>query len=259
MWVGLTFGGLVSLVGLAFLPHGYDLVAYWTVDPFDPYRVAGEYGAFRYAPPLALLFAPLGLLPWEVVTVVCLGLQLAALWYIGRRWALALVLFPPVWQDLAFGNVYVFLGAMIVAGWRYPGAWAFGLLAKVTPGIGLVWLAVRRDWRALGWAAGATLALILVSLAIQGPSAWADWIAMLGVRNQLMPPDALPIPLVPRLAVAFLLVGYGALTDRRWTVPVAVCLAMPTLWVISFAPLIAMAGSGPARASRYAGWRAGRR
>ena len=56
---------------------------------------------------LRSLLAPLGALPWEVVIALWLGLQLAALWYIGREWALALIVFPPVWLDLVYGNINI--------------------------------------------------------------------------------------------------------------------------------------------------------
>ena len=71
----------------------YDLRAYWGVDPLDPYattsaNLSGQ-GVFRYAPPVALMFAPFGRLPIEAAQLVWLALQLGALWMIGRRWFLA--------------------------------------------------------------------------------------------------------------------------------------------------------------------------
>jgi len=38
------------------------------------------------------------------------------------------------------------LAVAIAVGFRYPAAWALVLITKVTPGIGLVWFAVRREW-----------------------------------------------------------------------------------------------------------------
>ncbi len=49
-------------------------------------------------------------------------------------------------------------------GFRYPAAWSLILLTKITPGIGLLWFAVRREWRALAIALGATAAIASVSL-----------------------------------------------------------------------------------------------
>jgi hypothetical protein len=55
-----------------------------------------------------------------------------------------------------------------------------------------------------------------------------------------IPADALPIPLIPRAVAATLLIAWGAWTDRRWVLPVAVTLAMPVLWPIAFVPLVAL-------------------
>ncbi len=241
---GLSALGLVFLAATFIPPRGYDLISYWLVDVdyANVTDLSGQ-GPFRYAPPVALVMAPLRSLPWEALVVLWLALQLAALWYIGGRWTLALIVFPPVWLDLVYGNINIMLAAVIVAGFRYPALWSFALLTKVTPGVGLVWFAVRREWRSLAIALGATTAIIVVSMVIQGVGAWQDWLRFLAASMALpLPGDALPIPLLPRLVVAMLIVGFAGLTDRRWLVPLGVVLAMPTLWVIAFAPLVAIAG-----------------
>ena len=255
--------GLVFLVA-SFIPlHGFDLYAYWVVDG-DPYSRATDAvnasGSFWYAPPLAILMAPLGSLPWEAVVVGWLALQLAALWFIGRRWALALIVFPPVWLDIVYGNINILLAAMIVAGFRQPAVWSFALLTKVTPAVGLVWFAVRREWRVLVQLAAATAVLAAASVAIMGTGPWSEWVAILtDAGGTSIPSDALPIPLLPRLLMAVAIVAWGGYTDRRWLVPVGVTLAMPLLWAIAFAPLVACWALVPsATASRIhdaiAGW-----
>jgi hypothetical protein len=50
----------------------------------------------------------------------------------------------------------------------------------------------------------------------------------------------LPIPFLVRLPVAVALVAWGGLTERRWTVPVAVTLALPVVWFNSLATLVAL-------------------
>jgi hypothetical protein len=68
-----------------------------------------------------------------------------------------------------------------------------------------------------------------------------DWFASLNASRQMpIPFDALPIPLLPRLLGAAVVLTWGALTSRAWTVPVAVVIAMPVIWVISLTPLIAL-------------------
>ena len=49
----------------------------------------------------------------------------------------------------------------------------------------------------------------------------------------------LPVPLAPRLVVAGLVVAWGALTDRAWTIPIAVTFALPILWVNGLSILVA--------------------
>ena len=70
-----------------------------------------------------------------------------------------LLAFPFVAVELTGGNIHLLLAAAIVAEFRWPAAWSFVLLTKVTPGIGLLWFAVRREWRPLMIALGATAAI----------------------------------------------------------------------------------------------------
>ena len=241
--LGAFFVAASFIPGLA-KSHGYDLTSYWlvNVDYTNVADLSGQ-GPFRYAPAVALVMSPLRLLPWEGLVALWLLLQLASLWYIGRSWFLALVLFPPVWLDIVYGNINIFLGAMIVAGFRYPAVWAFALLTKVTPGVGIVWFAARREWRSLAIALGATAAIVLLSVVAQGVQLWADWIGFLRASSAMpLPFDALAIPVLPRAIVAALVAAWAGLTDRRWALPIAVTLAMPTLWVVSLAPLVAIVG-----------------
>ena len=238
----LSLLGAVFLVASFIAPHGWDLHSYWTFDIAHPY--AGFTGSlndldtFRYAPPIAFLFAPLTLLPWPVAQGVWLALQLAALYVIAGRWALALIVFPPVWLDVTYGNINILLAAAIWVGMRHPAAWAWVLLTKVTPGVGLIWFAVRGEWRALAIVAAATLLLALPTLII-APQMWVDWLTTVNTsRSVPVPADALAVPLVYRIVGAALLVAWGARTDRRWTVGVGATLAMPVLWPISLAVLI---------------------
>jgi hypothetical protein len=239
----LSLMGVAALGAVLLTPgQGYDFYAYWSISPSEPYGVRSDFGAFRYAPPISFLFIPFGLLPFSIAYLAWVGLNVAAIWYVARGWALALVLFPPVLADIAFGNINTLFAVMVVAGWRHPEWWTFGLLTKVTPGIGLVWFLVRREWVALGRVATATLAIVILSVAVQGPGVWREWLEMLTVRADSRSPWELYVPLMPRMALAGLLVAWGGLTDRRWVVPAAICLASPSLWLSSLflAPLVAV-------------------
>jgi hypothetical protein len=50
----------------------------------------------------------------------------------------------------------------------------------------------------------------------------------------------LPIPVLVRLPVAALVIAWGALTDRRWAIPIGVTLALPIIWLNSLAILAAV-------------------
>ena len=92
------------------------------------------------------------------------------------------MLLPPVFIELAMGNIHAFIAVAIVLGFRWPAAWAFVLLTKVTPGVGLLWFAVRREWRNLAIALGATAAIVAVSFVI-APALWAEWLDVLAGRS----------------------------------------------------------------------------
>jgi hypothetical protein len=195
--------------------------------------VGGE-GAFLYSPAFAQLFWLIGRLPREVFIVGwTIVLAVVAIW-LARPWPAALlVLALPVSQEILIGNIHLLLALAIVLGFRWPATWSFVLLTKVTPGVGLVWFAVRREWRALAIALGATIAIVAVSLAIGGIQPWLDWIALLRRDG-----GAESWRLYVRLAIAAGIVVWGARTDRRWTVPLAAFLALPVIWADSFAMLL---------------------
>jgi hypothetical protein len=132
------------------------------------------------------------------------------------------------------------LAVAIVLGFRWPATWAFVLLTKVTPGIGLLWFAVRGEWRSLGIALGATLAIVTAS-AFLIPSAWAEWFSVLTtISGRDGTWAAVPIPFWLRLPAAVLVIVWGARTNRRWAVPVASMLALPALWYGGLSMLLAI-------------------
>jgi hypothetical protein len=142
--------------------------------------------------------------------------------------------------ELAGGNISLLLAAAIVVGFRWPAAWALILLTKVSPGIGLLWFVVRREWRNLGIALAAT-AIVAGGSALTMPLAWQQWahVLMANVgRDGTW--AAVPVALWVRLPMAVVLVVWGARTDRRWTVPVASMLALPALWFGGLSMLLAV-------------------
>jgi hypothetical protein len=223
---------------------GVDAWAYWSYDPVHPYVVGiwGSHGAYVYAPPFAQLLLPGQAVPWPVFLVAWTVLLTAvAVWLAGRFGALA-VLLPPVTRDIWYGNIHLLLGAAVVLGFRRPWTWAFVLLTKVTPGVGLLWFVGRRDWRSLGIALGATAAIIAVSWVL-APWMWSEWIAVLLDLAGRPAPQIAVVGLGPlwlRVVVAGVVAFVAGARGLRWPLVLAVVLAMPSIWFHSLAMLLAM-------------------
>ena len=220
---------------------GQDARCYWVPSLADPYRSSSwtDPIAYVYSPAFLQLVSPLTALPWQAFMGVWTAILLVAIRLLtGPRW-LALGV-PFAAMELAGGNISLLLALAVVAGFRWPAAWAFVLLTKVSPGVGLLWFAARGEWRALGLALGGTAAVVGVSWLVL-PAAWPEWIDVLA-RNAGRDGTwaAVPVPLWIRLPVAVGVVLWGARTDRRWTVPVAAMVALPALWYGSLSMLLAV-------------------
>ena len=174
--IGLSAVGLAgtfSIFAAAGGSPGFDTFAYWLTGHGPLYAVRDGFGAFQYTPAALFFLWPVSLLPWPLAFPVWLVISTAALVVLGRWWALALLVFLPVPIELFEGNIHLLLALAIVIGFRHPAAWAFVLVTKTTPGIGLLWFAVRREWRLLAVALAATALLLAASLLI--PGAWTAW------------------------------------------------------------------------------------
>lgn len=266
---GLAIGGLLFaaylfvVVAPAAGTLGFDAFAYWSVDLAHPYsHVAGELGAFTYSPVAARMFAPAALLSWPAFWWLWTAILVGTVIWLGRagwgRWSAGLLVlaFPPVALELYHGNIHLLLAVAVALGLRYPWTWAFVLLTKVTPGVGLVWFLVRREWRQLGIALGVTAVLVVVSLVVDG-RLWREWIVdgLLPVANGPSQQFYIGVPLVVRLPLAALLVAWGARTDRTWVLPVGAVLALPVLWLSGLsilAAIPAIEGRRPALETNYA-------
>lgn len=244
---GLIVAGLIfNIVFLVFWTSRFawfvDAPSWRQINLDDLYGIAEQSltatGAFRMAPVLAWVMYPLTLVPWEVFIGVFVGLNLLAVTILGRQWTPVLLLaFPPVLLELANANVHLLMALAIWAGMRWPAAWAFLLLSKVTPGVGILWFAFRREWRNLAIALGATAAIVSVGFLI-APGQWTEWFRSLAISAQQPQVGTLP-SLFLRLPLATVIVWYAARTTRAWLVPFACLLAMPTIWLQSAALLTA--------------------
>jgi hypothetical protein len=210
---------------------GMDARAYWlTGHEHDLYTAAPKYaGAFLYSPAFALLVRPLTLLPWSVFLALWMVMETAAfVWLlapIGWRWAVPALLWCV--PEVVIGNVYAFLALAAVVGMRRPLAWAFPLLTKVTPGVGVLWFVGRRQWWLFGRAVLGTLTIAAASLAI-APNLWADW-----VRFLLDHGSGGGVSVVLRVVAASVLVLVAARIDQRWLIAPAMLLATPVIAGIS--------------------------
>jgi glycosyl transferase family 87 len=247
IWHGLVVAGLIfNAVFLVFwfprLDLWIDARAWWHIDLANLYGPGEQslalIGAFRYAPVIAWLFYPATFLSWPALVAVYLALSSAALVAMtGRKALLFIVAFPPVLLELVNGNIHLFMALAVWAGLRWPAAWAFILLTKVTPGVGLLWFAGRREWRGLAVALGVTAAIVAVGVAI-APGLWLEWVRSLTIAANVPTSPGVP-PLALRLPVAAALAYVAGRRDQAWLVPVAVFFALPILWLQGLAILTA--------------------
>lgn len=250
--IGIAFA-IAQVAGVT--PFAFDAGSYWSATPGDLYhgwenRPDGR-APFLYSPAFADALIPLRILPDRVFTGLWqLGL-FAALAAVARGWSLVFVLaalpsllfnvlepLDMVIRDIAHGNVQVFLGAIAVLGLRFPALWAFALLSKVTPGVGLVWFLARREWRNLAIAVGLTGAIALASF-LYRPGDWFDWFAFLRESTSYQfPLWVVPVPLPVRLLMSAAVVWWGGRTDRPWVVPIAVGWAIPMPYLTMIATMV---------------------
>jgi len=238
---GVIFNATLLLIWGPRLYWFIDAIAWWQINLANLYggmHDPGLIGAFRYAPVIAWLFVPASWVAWSVLIAAYLALNALALAVMtGRRAILFVLAFPPVLLELVNGNISIFMALAVWAGLRWPASWAFILLTKVTPGVGVLWFAGRRDWRGLAIALGATAAIVAIGFAI-APTQWLDWFQSLALASNEPPAPGVP-PLLVRLPIAALIAYWAGRTGRAWVVPIAVFLALPILWLQGLAILTA--------------------
>jgi hypothetical protein len=194
-------------------------------------------GAYPYSPAFAQLVWPLDRLPWPAFVAAWTAILIGAVYLITGPDLFLLGLVVGA-MEIAGGNISLPLTFAIVAGFRRPWAWAFVLLTKIIPGVGLLWFVFRREWRHLAIALGATAAVVAVSWLLV-PRAWSDWIALLLANTGKGGTwAAVPVPLWIRGPVGLALLAWGAPRNQRWVVPVAAMLALPALWYGSLSMLL---------------------
>ena len=231
MWWFYTFGGLGQPV---------DVRYYWAADPGHLYLhpELAEKNGYNYTPAFEYVVGWGRLLPFDVFVAIWRAILLGAVVYLAGPLTLPVLLTVPVASEINAGNIQILLALAIVLGFRWAGAWAFVLLTKVTPGVGLLWFLVRREWRPLLIAGGVTGVLLLASLVTHG----SQWPGYLDLITSGASPAVAPyyLPLWVRLPPAIALIVIGARLGWRWTVVAGSTLALPVFYIISWSMLVGM-------------------
>jgi hypothetical protein len=240
LWFSAAFALLIAATDIVGTGFGFDAHAYWTVWRHDGLYTVGpqQLDAYLYSPAFAQVMWPLTLLPWAVFCIAWTA-ALAAIYVwllapLAPRWRIPLLALCTL--DLVAGNIWAFFALVLVFGIRYPAAWAFPLLTKITPIVGPVWFLARREWESFALVAMTTVAITTISVAI-APHLWSDWVHFLmhtgdpassqGTKLQPLfhPPTALWIAVDLPIAVAITVIA--ARSNRPWLLPVAMVFAMP--------------------------------
>jgi len=264
----LTLVFLLQTYHKASRPMGFDLTSYLEsaralFHGENPYRTGS---AFPYIYPmfLALLLIPLTLVPywfsvtiWYVVGVLSLALMLrflADVWGFSHelKWgshlylpsaALCILLTPIIQNNLLNGQanfLVVLLCVLFLHSYvkRKPALaalfLALAISIKIIPGILLVFLAVRRDWRTLAMTAGLTALLCLAPWIFLRDQTWSIYAEYF--RSTLI--GSLNVPSVSNGSPVFFslagLVSYlaPAASDWPWLKPVSLLIVLAaTVWL----------------------------
>jgi len=218
-----------------------DALAYWSANPSDLYHNPALQSGYNYSPAWELVIGWGRLLPFATFVAIFRAVILAALVWLAGPLTLFVLLLSPVASEVNAGNIQFLLAAAIVLSFRkadwWGGTWAFVLLTKVTPGVGLLWFALRREWRKLAWAIGVTGGIAILTFAIW-PDRWFAWFGLLGAGtgDTSVSPYYWSFWLRLPFAIAFVLLG--AWRGWRWPVVVAGTLALPIFFSLSPSMLV---------------------
>ncbi len=214
----------------------YELARLGSVEPY----------AYHYPPPLAQAMAPIAaVLPAEVWTVAWTVLLLGCLYWLADSSlvvALASVAFVPVAVELWFRNIHLPLAVVSYLGLRrWPVLLGIGSLVKLSPGLGLVYLAAKGRFRDAAVGLGAA-AIVAAASYVLAPDLWREFVDVTLARGPLDVSGLLPIPYLVRLVAATLVVLVAARTREPWgdiLAIVGMTVALPTLWLDAASFLVA--------------------
>lgn len=217
--------------------YGWDLGIYYRVRLDDLYGgwVVGGPDAFQYAPAFAQAVAVVRtFVPFDLLLALWRAADLAIVVYLAGPLTLPVLFWGPVASEVNAGNVNLFLALAVALGLRdgprWSASWAFVLLTKITPAVGLLWFAFRRGWRSIGMALGVTVAVSAISFVL-APTQWVAWLSLIaGHSGDQVVTFPYFVPLAVRLPLAALVVVVAARLGWRWLVPIAAMVAAPVLY-----------------------------
>ena len=256
---------LVAIIASTEWRHFNDEYAYWLAgarlaagEPlYDLTAAPNTPFAYWYPPPLAQVLAPLtSFVAADAFSIAWTVVLLACLWWLAGRdvlVALALVAFLPVAIELRVRNVHLLIALLVVLALRR--SWAFWVPAaalKITPVLGVAYLAAAGRWHDAVKVAVLGLAVLGVSVAV-GPGAWREFLDVVGARAGTDGGSLLPIPFAIRFAAGAVLAVIAGLVAAgrvgagrfpRWwgevMLVVGLTIANPTLWMTAFSLLVAI-------------------
>lgn len=252
--LGAVGATLLAVIVAKFWSAPGDDLAYWIAGDRlrtgQPIYATGDAAfapyAYHYPPPLAQVLAPVTLVvPAVAYLIIYRGLMLIALWDLaGRKMLqmLALLAFVPVAVALRIENVDIFMAMAIVLGLRrWPWIFAIGTLVKVSPGLGIIYLAMRRRWRdvAVSLLLGGLVTGISFAMA---PDLWRGWLDSIAGRADIIGNSLLPVPYTFRVIAGIVFAVAGGVVGQRrgeLLLVAGMTIANPGLAVNGFAVLIA--------------------
>lgn len=232
-----------------------DEMAYWLaarrlidgLPLYDPNATAVTPYAYWYPPIFAQALVPVAaVVPANLFNAGWILLLLTCLWWVAGRnalVALALVAFPPVAVELWVRNVHLVLAVLVLLGLgRHSGWFTLGAAIKLSPGLGVPYLAAQGHWRAAAKAVLIGGCLFIASLLL-APDAWGQYVDILASRGPADAAAIVPIPYfaraVPGIALCIVAGRVGGARGAALLV-VAVVLALPTLWMAGLSVLVAI-------------------
>jgi hypothetical protein len=234
----------------------YHILEAWRTGPLYPAHWLEPSNAYVYAPIFRQVLVPLIHIRWNLFYEIWNAIQLCLLvWMVGPALAVVALYFPwpandagsAVYASIHSGNPELLTAAVIViALTRFPVAWTLVLLSKTTAGVGILYYALKRQWRTLALVVGVTAGISAISFVLK--PAWTfDWIGLLLDAAQRTTTSTalgrevyLPVPMPVRSLVGVGVVVLAARTNRLWLVPLGCFLALPDIHLGGFAVLAAV-------------------